>query len=82
MSFIDVMKNRNIQIILETHSEHLLRRLQRRIAEEGIPAADTALYFCQVNDGTSEIERLNMDDYGNITNLPHDFFGNERARSC
>ena len=31
---IDVVKNRNIQIILETHSEHLLRRLQRRIAEE------------------------------------------------
>ena len=73
--FIDVVKNRNIQIILETHSEHLLRRLQQRIAEEEISAADTALYFCQVNDGISEIERLNMDEYGNITNLPQDFFG-------
>ena len=72
---IDVVKNRNIQIILETHSEHLLRRLQRRIAEEKIAASDTALYFCQVNDGTSEIERLNMDEYGNITNWPQDFFG-------
>ena len=72
---IDVVKNRNIQIILETHSEHLLSRLQRRIAEEEIPAADTALYFCQVNDGISEIERLNMDKYGNITNWPQDFFG-------
>ena len=73
--FIDVVKNRNIQIILETHSEHLLRRLQRRIAEEEIPATDTALYFCQVNHGTSEIERLDMDEYGNITNWPQDFFG-------
>ena len=72
---IDVVKNRNIQIILETHSEHLLTRLQRRIAEEEIPASDTALYFCQVNDGTSEIERLGMDEYGNITNWPQDFFG-------
>ena len=77
--FIDVVKNRNIQIILETHSEHLLRRLQRRIAEEEISAADTALYFCQVNDGNSEIERLNMDEYGNITNLPQDFFGDEMS---
>ena len=76
---IDVVKNRNIQIILETHSEHLLRRLQRRIAEEEIPAADTALYFCQVNDGTSEIERLNMDESGNITNWPQDFFGDEMS---
>ena len=72
---IDVVKNRNIQIILETHSEHLLRRLQRRIAEEEISAADTSLYFCQVNDGTSEIERLDMGESGNITNLPQDFFG-------
>ena len=80
---IDVVKNRNIQILLETHSEHLLRRLQRRIAEEEIPAADTALYFCQVNNGTSEIERLNMDEYGNITNWPQDFFGDEMSdKSC
>ncbi len=75
--FIDVVKNRNIQIILETHSEYLLSRLQRRIAEEKIPATDTALYFCQVSDGKSEIERLTMDEYGNITNWPQDFFGDE-----
>lgn len=76
---VDVIKNRNIQIILETHSEHLLRRLQRRIAEEEIPTTDTALYFCQVSDGTSEIERLNMDEYGNITNWPQNFFGDEMS---
>ena len=34
--FIDAVKNRNIQIILESHSEHLLRRFQRRIAEESL----------------------------------------------
>ncbi len=74
---IDIVKNRNLQIILETHSEHLLRRLQRRIAEGEISATDTALYFCQINDGTSEIERLNMDEYGNITNWPQYFFSDE-----
>ena len=72
---IDVVKNRNIQIILESHSEHLLLRLMRRIAEEEISSDQTALYFCQINDGTSEIERLNMDEYGNIRNWPQDFFG-------
>ena len=40
--FIDVIKNRNMQIILESHSEHLLRRLQRRIAEEQLQENDTA----------------------------------------
>ena len=72
---IDIVKNRNIQIILESHSENLLLRLMRRIAEEKLSVDDTALYFCQINDGTSDIERLNMDEYGNIRNWPQDFFG-------
>ena len=72
---IDVVKNRKVQIILESHSEHLLLRLMRRIAEEKMLADDTALYFCQIKDGTSEIERLDMDEYGNIRNWPQDFFG-------
>ena len=72
---IDVVKNRNVQIILESHSEHLLLRLMRRIAEEDISADQTALYFCQIHDGTSEIEQLKVDEYGNISNWPQDFFG-------
>ena len=74
---IDVVKNRNVQIILESHSAHLLHRLQRRIAEEQMSADDTAFYFCQINDGTSEIERLKVDEYGNIRNWPQNFFGDD-----
>ena len=74
---IDVAKNRNIQIILESHSEHLLHRLTRRIAEERISANDMALYFCKIDDGTSTAEKLKVDDYGNISNWPQNFFGDE-----
>ena len=72
---IEVVKNRKLQIILESHSEHLILRLMRRIAEEQISADDTAFYFCQMNEGTSQIEKLNVDDYGNIRNWPENFFG-------
>ena len=72
---IEVVKNRKLQIILESHSEHLILRLMRRIAEEQILADDTAFYFCQMNEGTSQIEKLNVDDYGNIRNWPENFFG-------
>jgi len=75
--FIDVVKERNVQIILESHSEHLLRRLQRRIAEEHIPAEMTTLYFCSMEDGASKIEKLDVDEYGNIRNWPQGFFGDE-----
>ena len=67
---IDVVKNRNVQIILESHSEHLLHRLTRRIAEEKISENDMALYFCEINDGKSTAEKLKVDEYGNISNWP------------
>jgi len=73
--FIDAAKKRNIQIIVESHSEHLLKRLQRRIAEEKLPTDDTALYFCNINDGVSQLTNLELDLFGNITNWPKDFFG-------
>ncbi len=74
---IDVVKRRNVQIILESHSEHLLHRLTRRIAEGKFSAGSTELYSCQINDGTSEIEPLKMDEYGNVSNWPRDFFGDD-----
>ena len=72
---IDAVKNRNLQIILESHSEHLLHRLMRRIAEEQLSVDDTALHFCHINEGVSEIEPLQVDEYGNISNWPQGFFG-------
>jgi len=74
---IEVAKERNIQIIVESHSEHLLRRIQRRIAEEEIQQDDVALYFCRMEDGESKIEELEVDEFGNISNWPQNFFGDE-----
>jgi predicted ATPase len=75
--FIDAMKTRNVQIVLESHSEHLLRRLQRRVAEETIKPADAALYFCRATDDGSQLTGLDVDLYGSIRNWPKDFFGDE-----
>ena len=79
---IDVVKNRNVQIILESHSEHLLLRLMRRIAEygieeKGISKDQTAFHFCEIDNGNSKAEQLEVDEYGNISNWPKDFFGDE-----
>ena len=74
---IEVITERNLQILIESHSEHLLNRLQRRIAEERISANQTALYFCRNDEGVSEIDKLEMDEFGNIANWPENFFGDE-----
>ena len=75
--FIDAINTRNVQIVLESHSEHLLRRLQRRIAEERLTNNDTALYFCTLEDGRSRATPLDIDLTGSIRNWPKDFFGDE-----
>lgn len=75
--FIDAIKKRNIQLIIESHSEHLLRRLQLRIAENKIKHDDTKLYFCSMNEDHSELAPIEMEACGLIKNWPKDFFGNE-----
>ena len=75
--FIDAYKTRHVQIILESHSEHLLRRLQRRMAEEAITPEDVKLYFCSLKDGESKLLPLDLDEYGNIRNYPDGFFGDD-----
>ena len=59
---IEVVNERKLQVLVESHSEHLLTRLQRRIAEKQIPEENVALYFCRNNDGASTIEKLEVDD--------------------
>ncbi|MDE0089016.1 MAG: DUF3696 domain-containing protein [Candidatus Poribacteria bacterium] len=73
---IEVVNERKLQILVESHSEHLLTRLQRRIAEKQIPEENVALYFCRNNDGASAIEKLEVDEEsGDIKNWPENFFG-------
>jgi predicted ATPase len=70
---------RACQFIVESHSEHFLRRLQRLIAEEKMSKDDAALYFIDAAEGTANIQELELDLFGNITNWPEGFFGDEMA---
>ena len=74
---IDAVKNRKVQIIVESHSEHLLRRLQRRVADQTVSPEETALYFCEAVADGSKLTALDVDLFGNITNWPKDFFGDD-----
>ena len=79
--FIDAIKRRKVQIILESHSEHLLQRLQLRIAEKGLNPekefdhSQAKLYFTSIEEGRSKLTTLELDEYGNINNWPDGFFG-------
>jgi energy-coupling factor transporter ATP-binding protein EcfA2 len=73
--FAKVSKERKIQFIVETHSEHLFRRLQTMIAREHVSSADTAMYFVRRHNKSSELCTLEVDEFGRMTNWPDGFFG-------
>jgi predicted ATPase len=70
-------KDRNIQLIIETHSEHFLKRIQRRIAEEKVSQDKISAYFAKVDQQPAKLEPLEIDLFGNIRNWPKNFFGDE-----
>lgn len=81
---IQASSHRKVQVILESHSEHLLLRLQRRMAEERLASDKVRLYFCDAAEGESTITQLDVDLYGNIRNWPVRFMGdafNEAAQA-
>ncbi|KGO35451.1 MAG: DUF3696 domain-containing protein [Desulfoprunum sp.] len=71
--------DRDIQLIIETHSEHFLRRLQRRIAEDVVPQDKVSAYFANIAKTPATLEPLQIDTYGNILNWPENFFGDEMS---
>ncbi|MBC6935335.1 MAG: DUF3696 domain-containing protein [Chloroflexi bacterium] len=75
---LHVAETRKLQVIVESHSEHLLRRLQRRIAEVESAFAtpeNIKMYFCEKGSGGSTIRPVDVDIFGQILNWPENFFG-------
>lgn len=72
-------QDRAFQLIIESHSEHFLRRLQRRVAEKVIGTDEVALYFCRSGKEGAQLEPLKVNLFGDIENWPDDFFGDELA---
>jgi len=70
-------EDRGVQLLVESHSEHLLERLQRRIAEGKLSKDDVAVYFCEQEGAASKMTPLELDRFGNISNWPDGFFGDE-----
>ena len=74
---LNVAEARNVQIVVESHSEHLMRRLQRRVAEQQATSGDVKLYFVSSQRGRAHVSDLLLNEWGEIENWPEKFFGDE-----
>ena len=71
------------RVLVETHSEHLIVRLRRLVAEGKIPAEDVSLYFVEKTGGESKIRRISLEENGSIdaSTWPSGFFDDSLRES-
>lgn len=77
--FIDIVLNsKNKKLIIETHSEYLLKRLRRRISEGSVNPQDVSicLFTPQTKDLSGYIETLKIEEKG-FFEWPEDFYGGD-----
>ena len=73
--FVQVSKERNIQFLVETHSEHLFRRMQTLIARGSLSLDQCSLFFVEREETKASLRVLDIDEYGRLSNWPENFFG-------
>jgi len=77
--FMEAIKEFNIQIIVETHSEYFIRKLQYLTAKKEISPADTQIYYFyppdDVPEGENQIYPINIQEDGSLSkNFGKGFF--------
>jgi hypothetical protein len=73
--FVTISQQRKVQFIVETHSEHLFRRMQTLMAKQQVSANDAAMYFVERDGKSAKLRALALDTYGRVKNWPEGFFG-------
>jgi hypothetical protein len=75
--------DREVNIVTETHSEHLLLTARRLIAEKELQSDQVALYFVERESRDSEIQEVPLGEDGHIPpeNWPTGFFGDALRES-
>ena len=73
--FVEMSTKRHVQFIVETHSEHLFRRMQTLMAQQKVALNQCAMYFVDRHGKHAGIRELLVDSFGAVSNWPPHFFG-------
>lgn len=75
--FIDLMKHGR-KVVIETHSDHIVTRLRRRIADGTVRKEDVNLSFVENSENGSEYRFIDMESDGSFINeLPKGFLDSQ-----
>ena len=73
--FVELSRERQVQFIVETHSEHLFRRMQTLIAQSKTKPEQCAMFFVERSKADAVLRPLEVDEFGTVKNWPPNFFG-------
>ena len=78
--FLACMASAGVRVVIETHSEHVVNGIRRFALKQNSPLKpdDVAIYFFKNNNDNREIEKIDIDENGNLSDLPVDFFDQVR----
>jgi len=72
--FINSINEERRTFIIETHSEHILNRVRRRIAEGKIKKEDVIIYYFENTFDGTNIQEVKLNEKGQYYKFPEGFF--------
>ena len=77
-----MIEEKGLQIILETHSDHILNRIRRRVAQSKLEQNDSTLFekcsilFAERENGVTSFRKAKLTESGmfDLTDYPDGFF--------
>jgi len=74
--FLADVARAGVQVILETHSDHVLNGIRRSVKAERLAAGQVAIHFFRLRSAAEETQVFSpvLDDSGNIDAWPEGFF--------
>ena len=77
---IKMVIEKRLQLFIETHSEHIINGMRKSVVDPSISfsSSDATIYFVKQSYNQPEIEKITIDDQGNLSDFPEDFFDQQR----
>lgn len=77
---IKMVIEKRLQLFIETHSEHIINGMRKSVVDPSVnfSSSDATIYFVNQSYNQPEIEKITVDDQGNLSDFPVDFFDQQR----
>lgn len=74
MSILGLLSQCDVQVVVETHSDHIVNGMRVFCKEHKIDEKHTTIYSITGNWDSRSVKRINIDEDGNFTDIDDDFF--------